>query len=130
MAHSLEVRVPLLDLEMVKLCLSLPPHYKLRRGTGKYILKRALADSLPHSLLHRKKAGFLVPLEQWLRGPLLPLLRESLSPKFLDGLGLFSPQRVAQMIDQHAAGSRDHAYPLFALLVLSTWWRRWMDPTR
>lgn len=130
MAHSLEVRVPLLDLEMVKLCLSLPSTYKLRRGTGKFILKESLAGELPRTLLHRKKAGFLVPLEQWLRGPLLPLLRERLSPRFLDSLGLLSPQRVAQMIDEHAVGKRDHAYPLFTLLVLSIWWKKWMEGER
>jgi asparagine synthase (glutamine-hydrolysing) len=127
MAHGLEVRAPFLDLELVKTCLSLPPHYKLRGGTGKYILKKCLEGELPQPVLRRKKAGFLVPLEKWLRGPLLPLVRESLSPQFLHETGLLSPQRVATMIEQHASGRRDHAYPLFTLLVFAAWWRKWVS---
>jgi asparagine synthase (glutamine-hydrolysing) len=127
MAHSLEVRVPLLDLELVKMCLSLPPEYKLRRGTAKFILKQSLSGALPRHVLHRKKAGFLVPLEKWLRGPLLPLLRESLSHDFLHETGLLSPERLTTMIEQHASGRRDFAYPLFTLLVFSAWWRKWIS---
>jgi asparagine synthase (glutamine-hydrolysing) len=104
----------------------LPSEYKLRRGAGKFVLEQSLKSDLPQSILHRKKAGFLVPLEKWLRGPLLPLLRSNLSHPFLNEIGLLSPQRVGEMIDEHAAGRRDHAYPLFTLLVLAAWWRRWI----
>jgi asparagine synthase (glutamine-hydrolysing) len=127
MAHGLEVRVPLLDLELVKTCLSLPPEYKLRRGTGKYILKQCLQGVLPPPVLHRKKAGFLIPLEKWLRGPLLPLLRDGSFLSLLQEIGSLSPQRVGTMVEEHASGRRDHAYPLFTLLVLAAWWRRWIS---
>ncbi len=127
MAHGLEVRVPFLDLEMIRTCLSLPPRLKLHKQTGKYILKHWLARELPQRLLHRRKAGFIIPLERWMRGPLLPMLRENLSPGFLDEVGLFANARVDQLIELHASGKRDYAYPLFTLLVFSIWWRIWVS---
>ncbi len=127
MAHSLEVRVPLLDLELVKTCLRLPPSMKLHGGTTKYVLRRCLEDVLPRRLLHRKKGGFIIPLETWMRGPLLPLIRETLTPRLLADMDLLSPERVATMVDAQVSGKRDFAYQLFALLILGTWWRIWIQ---
>jgi asparagine synthase (glutamine-hydrolysing) len=127
MAHALEVRVPLLDLEFVRTCLALPPALKLHGRVAKYLLKRSLQGVLPDRLLFRRKAGFLLPLEAWLRGPLLPLLHDCLGDTFLTGTGLFQPDYVRSMIRAHAAGQRNYAYQLFALLVFSFWWRIWID---
>ena len=127
MAHSLEVRVPLLDLELVKTCLRLPPDMKLRGGTTKYVLRRSLEGVLPPRLLRRKKTGFIVPLETWMRGPMLPLIRETLSERLLRDMGLLSPDYLGTMIDGQASGRRDYAYSLFTLLVLGIWWRIWIE---
>ena len=127
MAHSLEVRVPLLDLELVKTCLRLPPDIELRGGTTKYVLRRSLEGVLPPRLLRRKKTGFIVPLETWMRGPMLPLIRETLSERLLRDMGLLSPDYLGTMIDGQASGRRDYAYSLFTLLVLGIWWRIWIE---
>src|SRR5205085_9776832 len=108
-------------------CLSLPPELKLHGRVSKYVLKRSLQGVLPDRLLYRRKAGFLLPLEAWLRGPLLPLLNDCLGDPFLTGTGLFRPDFVRSMIRDHAAGKRNYAYQLFALLVFSFWWRIWID---
>jgi asparagine synthase (glutamine-hydrolysing) len=127
MAHALEVRVPLLDLEFVRTCLALPPGLKLHGRVSKYILKRGLQGVLPDRLLFRRKAGFLLPLEAWLRGPLLPLLNECLGDTFLAGTGLLEPDYVQSLIHSHVNGKRNYAFQLFALLVFSFWWRIWID---
>jgi len=127
MAHSLEVRVPLLDLELVRFCFSLPDDLKLRGRNGKYVLRRSLEEALPSDVTGRRKAGFVVPVEAWTRGPLVPMLREFLSAESLAEAGLIRPQAVETMIADHVRGRRDHAYELFALLVWSIWWRVWID---
>jgi asparagine synthase (glutamine-hydrolysing) len=127
MAHALEVRVPYLDLEFVRTCLALPPGLKLRGRVSKYILKRSLRGVLPDRILFRRKAGFLLPLESWLRGPLLPLLHDCLDDAFLTSTGLLEPDYVRSLIRAHAERRRNYAYQLFALLVFSFWWRIWID---
>jgi asparagine synthase (glutamine-hydrolysing) len=127
MAHSLEVRVPLLDLELVRFCFSIPEDLKLRGRRGKYLLRRSLEDALPPDILRRRKAGFVVPVESWMRGPLQPILREFLSESALANTGLIRPKAAQAMIADHARGRRDHAYELFTLLVWSLWWRIWID---
>ena len=127
MAHSLEVRVPLLDLDVVRYCFSLPPDLKRRGRRGKYVLRRSVAQTLPERIVNRRKAGFVVPIEAWMRGPLRPLLDEFLDEPFLRRSGLLNPQMVRALIESHAAGRRDQAYELFALLVWSIWWRIWIE---
>ena len=130
MAHALEVRVPFLDLEVVAACLAMPPESRYRRGEGKRPLKELLARDLPDDIVHRKKGGFLAPVEQWLRGPWQPLLRRQLSPEFVAATGLFDAGTVSRLIDETARGRGDHAYALFSLLVLSLWWETWISGTR
>ncbi len=127
MAHALEVRVPLLDLEVIQACLRLPPELKLRGRRTKYALKRMLSDVLPRRVVHRSKRGFVIPIERWLRGEWLPLLREHLCPEVLQRIPRLRADEVARMIDRHAAGAADHGYELFALLVLAVWWQMWIE---
>jgi asparagine synthase (glutamine-hydrolysing) len=129
MAHSLEVRVPLLDLEMVAACLRIPGTLKLRGRSTKHVLKRVMADVLPADVVHRRKQGFVMPVERWMRKAWLPLLREHLAPSVIGRIPLLRPERVTQMIERHAAGREDFGYDLFALLVLSLWWQVWMERT-
>jgi asparagine synthase (glutamine-hydrolysing) len=116
MLHSLEARVPFLDHELVQTCAGLPAHYKLRGLTTKAILKESLKGSVPQTLLTRPKAGFNVPMATWLNGPLEDLLQELLSPKRVEQLGLWRPEKVATLISEHRAMRRDHSRTLWALM--------------
>ena len=129
MAHALEVRVPLLDLEVVKVCLAIPSQEKRQRGRGKRPLRRMLTGDVPDDLLQRKKSGFLIPLERWLQHEWQPLLKQYLTAEFAEASGLFRWDVLHQMIDDQQRRRADHAYPLFAMLVLGIWWQMWMTET-
>jgi asparagine synthase (glutamine-hydrolysing) len=123
MAHSLEVRVPLLDHTFVEWASSLPPDIKLGGGEGKYIFKKALEPFLSHDVLYRAKKGFSIPLAAWLRGPLRDKLREAaLSPLLLD-TGIFNERFLREMVDQHIAGTSDHSVALWSVLMFETFLR-------
>jgi asparagine synthase (glutamine-hydrolysing) len=127
MAFSLEVRSPLLDHEFMELCAGFPGSWKLRGGTTKKLFKDALRPWLPDSILDRPKRGFGVPLDTWLRGPLRELPREIL----LDGAslerGLFRPEYVRGLIDDHLSGARNNAHRIWALIQLELWQRTFVD---
>ncbi len=129
MAHSLEVRVPLLDHRLVEWASSLPPGLKLRGGTGKYIFKKALEPDLPHDVLYRTKMGFSVPLATWLRGPLAKRTREALINGAVANCGYFEPAVLDRLLRQHASGRHDHSTTLWKLLMLDAFLRRMQQPT-
>ena len=123
MAHALEVRVPLLDHQLVEWVSGLPVDMKLKGSEGKHILKTALQPYLPHDILYRKKMGFSIPLSEWFRGPLLQRLRAAvLSPRLLD-TGLFNAAFLAEMVDQHASGRRDYGAVLWSVLMFEAFLR-------
>ena len=125
MATSLEVRTPFLDRDVADFVVPLPLHLKLRRGNSKVLLK-ALADRyLPSDIVHRKKQGFTVPVGEWFRGPLRPMLRDALGPARLTRQGLFDSRAVGALIAEHEAGRRNHWKELWALLVFQLWWERY-----
>ncbi|TAM61112.1 MAG: amidotransferase 1, exosortase A system-associated [Rhodanobacter sp.] len=128
MAHSLEVRVPLLDHRLVEWASSLPPGLKLKGGTGKYLLKKALEPDLPHEVLYRTKMGFRVPLAAWLRGPLAKRVREALLTGAIAECGYFEPVMLDRLVRQHAAGRHDHSATLWSLLMLDAFLRRMRQP--
>jgi len=128
MAHSLEVRVPLLDHRLVEWASSLPPGLKLSGGTGKYIFKKALEPDLPHDVLYRAKMGFSVPLAAWLRGPLARRAREALMTGAVAECGYFEPAVLDRLLRQHASGRRDHSATLWKLLMLDSFLRRMQQP--
>ena len=129
MAHSLECRGPFLDHRVVEFAASLPLRRKLRLrgGRSKVVLKQAFSDLIPPSILTRPKMGFGVPLDRWFRGPLKDELRSVLLDPVALNRGLFRPEVVTQMIDEHAGHRRDHAYKLWGLLVLELWFRHHFD---
>jgi asparagine synthase (glutamine-hydrolysing) len=129
MAHALEVRVPLLDLEMVAACLRIPAKLKLHGRSTKHVLKKVMAGVLPAELVQRRKQGFVMPVERWMRNEWLPLLNQHLAPAVIGRIPLLRPERVTNMVQRHAAGQEDFGYDLFALLVLSLWWQVWMERT-
>ncbi len=124
MAHSLEVRVPMLDHKYIEWISGLPSQYKLKGQMGKYILKKALEPYLPHDVLYRKKMGFAVPLEHWFRGPLKERMRETLlGEQFLDS-GYFNPDHIRAMIDDHQSGRREHSSAIWTLMMLESFQRQ------
>ncbi len=117
MAHSLEVRVPLLDHEFVEWVSGLPVNMKLRGQEGKYVLKKALEPHLPHDVLYRPKMGFGVPLGKWFRGPLKQRLRESLLDGGLAQTGLFNQTYLERLVDDHQSGVSEYSAPLWSLMM-------------
>jgi asparagine synthase (glutamine-hydrolysing) len=126
MAVSLEARSPLLDHTFVEWAASLPGHLKVRGTTTKYLFKKALRPWLPAELIHRRKAGFGVPLDRWLRGPLRSTVYDLLTDRTARERGWFRPEAVDRLISEHMAG-QDRAGYLFALLMLEMWHREVRD---
>jgi asparagine synthase (glutamine-hydrolysing) len=119
MAHSLEVRVPLLDHVLVEWAATLPPRLRLNARGSKFVLKRALRSHLPAAILRRRKMGFSVPLAAWLRGSLAaPVTRALAEPAFADA-GLLDMAAVRRLIEQHRSGRSDHSRIIWALFMLS-----------
>jgi asparagine synthase (glutamine-hydrolysing) len=121
MATSLETRAPFLDADVMELAFSMPGHLKIRNGERKWILKQAMQDVLPSSILNRRKEGFSIPMKNWLRRELQPLMRSLLSPARIAARGLFDPSEVVRLIDAHVAGRDNHAHTLFPLMVFERW---------
>jgi asparagine synthase (glutamine-hydrolysing) len=117
MAHSLEVRVPLLDHHLLEWQATLAPSLKLCGGAGKYLFKRALEPYLPADILYRPKMGFAVPLARWFRGPLAARVRSAVLGEVLLDSGYFNAERLRALVDEHLGGSRDHSAALWSLLM-------------
>jgi asparagine synthase (glutamine-hydrolysing) len=121
MASSIESRVPFLDHKFVEFAASVPPHMKLRGAQGKYILKKAVEDLLPASIIYRKKQGFPTPIGAWLRQeksrPLLDYLRdpEGILAEYVNG-GF-----VDQLVEQHLRGTVEATDRIWRLLNLQVW---------
>ncbi|HZA65468.1 MAG TPA: XrtA/PEP-CTERM system amidotransferase, partial [Geminicoccaceae bacterium] len=124
MAHSLEVRVPLLDHVLVEWAATLPHGLRLNARGSKNVLRRALEPYLPVAVLRRKKMGFAVPLAAWLRGPLLARVEVALAePAFADS-GLFEQAAIRRLIEQHRSGRRDHGSAIWALFMFAGFLQR------
>ena len=124
MAHSLEVRVPLLDHELVEWMSGLTPELKLRGREGKYIFKKALESSLPADILYRPKMGFAVPLGSWVRGPLRQRVREAVLGPILRETGIFKMETLTAIVDRHQSGTNDYSSIIWALLMFEAFARR------
>jgi asparagine synthase (glutamine-hydrolysing) len=124
MAHSLEVRVPLLDHELVEWMSLVPSRWKVRRLELKHLLKQVALEMLPRSIVTRPKAGFHVPVPVWLKGELRPLLDEQLGAATITRQGVFDPAYVAQLVYEHMAGRTDYSRNLWGLLMFGLWFDR------
>ena len=127
MAHSLEVRVPLLDHHFVEWAGGVQSRMKLRAGEGKYILKKALEPMVPHDTLYRRKMGFAVPISSWFRGALKDRVREALTGNRLAETGYFDTAYLTQLVDQHQSGQREHSAVLWSLLMFDSFLRQVHD---
>ncbi len=121
MATSLETRAPFLDADVMELAFSMPGDLKIRNGERKYILKQALKGILPDTILTRRKEGFSIPMKNWLKGDLAPLMDDLLSADRVTARGLFQPAEVRRFVDEHKAGKENHAHTLFSLMVFERW---------
>ncbi|MEQ1907424.1 MAG: asparagine synthase (glutamine-hydrolyzing) [Vicinamibacterales bacterium] len=125
MAHSLEVRCPLLDHELVELAATMPTRMKIRDGRGKYVLRRVLAKALPARSLVKRKQGFSVPLRDWFRGPLRDLVHDTLTSADALPPELFSMPAVRRTLDEHQRGVVDHGNRIWLLLTFAAWHGRY-----
>ncbi|HRI02267.1 MAG TPA: asparagine synthase (glutamine-hydrolyzing) [Pyrinomonadaceae bacterium] len=130
MAVSLETRAPFLDPRVGRFAASLPLAYKLSGKSGKHILKKAMADLLPANILHRPKKGFGIPIAEWLKGRLNPLMHDLLSPAKLKDQGLLNAEYVQKLITEHERGTASHHKQLWTLLVFQLWYDNFLSVAR
>jgi len=121
MACGLEVRSPFLDHKLVEFCARVPSGLKIKRTEQKYILKRAFQEELPAEIVRRGKAGFGLPLAQWLRNDLRSLAEDTLLSANSCISGLLRPEKIRMMLDEHATGKRNWHVQVWRLLVLESW---------
>jgi len=124
MAHSLEVRVPLLDRQLIDFMTGLSSRHKVRGLTLKHLLKRVARKLLPSRIIDRPKAGFTVPISKWVATDLRDLAREQLSESRLRSQGFFEPKQVKRLLDLHGSGRRDFGRSIWTLLVFGLWYDR------
>ena len=122
MAVSLETRAPFLDPRVAQFAATLPLDYKLNGKNGKFILKQSVESLLPREILDRPKKGFGIPVAEWLKGRLNPLMHDLLAPERLKLQGLFEPEYVARLIREHETGRASHHKQLWTLLVFQLWY--------
>lgn len=121
MSASLESRAPLLDHRLVELAFALPQRMLVRDGTGKWILRRILDRYVPRELIDRPKAGFSIPLGDWLRGPLRDWAECHLDESKLASEGFFDARKISIMWNQHLSGSYDRSPYLWNVLMFQAW---------
>ena len=130
MAHSVEARSPFLDHRLLEFAARLPGELKLRRGSGKHVLKAALRGRVPDEILDRPKMGFGIPLAHWLRGDLAALPRELLLDPAAHCRQYMVGSEIDRLLAEHAGGSHDHSRRLWVLTQLEMWHREVLEPAR
>jgi asparagine synthase (glutamine-hydrolysing) len=126
MSESLEVRVPLLDRELVELAFELHPNLKLRGRETKAVLKRVAAKQIPRECVYRPKEGFSMPMKHWLNTELREVLEEFLSPAKVRETGVFQSEMVESLKDEHLRNIANHSHILWSLIVFQAWHDRWL----
>ena len=121
MANSIEMRVPFLDLDFMRLVESIPPEQKLKGRTGKYVWKRAAERWLPRRVIDRPKKGFATPIDGWFRGSLNPFVRETLLGQNAAVRRYFDAAVLARMIQDHQDGRENYQRQLFSLVSFEIW---------
>jgi asparagine synthase (glutamine-hydrolysing) len=125
MAHSLEARPPFLDPRIVDFSARLPEQFKLRGQQSKYVLRRLMQDKLPPNVLRRPKIGFDIPVHDWFRGVLRPMLLDTLSQEAVRASGLFNWHAMEQLLTDHLERKANLGYHLWGLMVLLLWMKQW-----
>jgi asparagine synthase (glutamine-hydrolysing) len=130
MAHSLEVREPLMDHRLVEWLATVPSSLKVQGREGKYLLKKAMEPHLPSDIMYRPKMGFAVPLAGWFRGPLRERVRAALLGPGLAQTGLFDQTYLKHLCDAHQSGLRDYSASLWTLLMFESFLRNVMGGSK
>lgn len=125
MAHSLEVRPPFLDHRIVEFAARLPARLKIQGRTTKRVLRELVKEKLPPEILNRPKEGLDIPAHEWLRGPLRPLLLESLGEESVKQAGVVSYKTIQSLVERHLSRHANLGYHLWGLVTLHLWMRRW-----
>jgi asparagine synthase (glutamine-hydrolysing) len=125
MAHSLEARPPFLDPRIVDFSARLPEQFKLRGQQSKYVLRRLMQDKLPPNVLRRPKIGFDIPVHDWFRGGLRPMLLDTLSEEAVRASGLFNWNVMEQLLADHLERKANLGYHLWGLMVVLLWMKQW-----
>lgn len=121
MAVSLETRVPFLDHRVAELAARIPLEMKIRDGRGKHILRQLVYREVPRHLVERPKAGFGIPVGEWIKGPLRPWAEDLLDPQSMRAQGHFNPEIVQRRWRDHLAGRRDSTAAIWAILMFQSW---------
>ena len=129
MAHSLEVREPLMDHELVEWLATLPNSHKIQGQEGKYLFKKSMEPYLPDDVLYRPKMGFSVPLARWFRGPLKQRVREALLGERLAATGWFNRNYLEHLVDAHDSGARDYSASIWTVLMFEAFLRNVVSPS-
>jgi asparagine synthase (glutamine-hydrolysing) len=127
MAASLELRVPFVDQEIVKLASSITLGQKLRHLDTKGLFRKAMEPHLPADVLKRPKRGLNLPIALWFRHDMAPWLRQRLAREELDKHGLFEGAGIERLLSEHEGGRRDNSLSLWALAVFQTWYDMYVD---
>jgi len=125
MAHSLEVRPPFLDHRVVEFAASLPEEFKIQGSRKKIVLRYLMKDKLPPGALRQRKNGLDIPTHDWLRGSLRSLLLDTLSTPSIEETGLFQPEKIESLIQDHMTCRANVGYHLWGLLILFLWMKQW-----
>lgn len=126
MAHSLEVRVPLIDHKFMELVASIPPSLKLKGNEGKYVFKKSLKPLLHENTLYRKKKGFCMPVSNWFKAELKPIFEEVVLQNNSYCQDLLNPKTISKIWQQHQEGTRERGMELWAILMFEKWTRKWL----
>jgi asparagine synthase (glutamine-hydrolysing) len=129
MAHSLEGRSPLLDLRLCEFATSIPSNQLLRNYQPKYLLKRLAERYVPKQVIYRRKQGFVMPASRWISTEITSHVRALLGPRAVQGRGLFQPEAVSHILEEHLSGVRDWGDQIWTLVVLEVWYRLFVDRT-
>lgn len=121
MAHSLELRVPFLDHELIELLATVPSHYKINKFSKKHILKKAFEKILPREIIYRSKRGFSIPLALWFRNDLKNLVLSTLSPERIKKQGLFNYAKIANILESHFQAKENNYLKIWALVNFTLW---------
>jgi asparagine synthase (glutamine-hydrolysing) len=121
MANSLEARTPYLDYRVVEFAAGLPSRLKLKGLQTKYLLKQCMAAKVPREILSRPKEGFSIPMKNWLKQELQPLMQDVLSPDRIKRQGFFNVSYVEKLKSEHLAGNVNHGHQLWSLMLFEIW---------
>lgn len=127
MAVSLEARVPLLDKELVAMAFQIPDALKIAKGRTKVLLKKVAAKHVPNACVYRPKEGFSIPIKNWLKKELRPLMDDLLDRHTIQSQGLFNSTYVERLKQEHLSGIANHSHVIWSMMVFQAWRKRWLE---